>query len=152
MEALLASIQPTAFLQQERARLIRIAYRLGWALQQRVRRAEQRLDQARNALKAATPSIRIGQYRRNLQAVENALEQAARHRLAITGDRLDSLEARLQATSYRSTLARGFTITRRLPDRQVITAADQVSAGEDVVTETAQGEFTSRISPPPDAG
>jgi len=149
LEALLASIRPTTFLEQNRARLIRVAYRLGWALQQQVRRAEQKLNQARNTLKAATPSIRIEQYRRNLKAIENALAQAARHRLASAGDRLDSMEARLQATSYRSTLARGFTITRRLPDRQAITAADQVSAGEDVVTETAQGEFTSRVKSPP---
>ena len=43
---------------------------------------------------------------------------------------LDSLEARLEATSYRGTLARGFSITRRQRDQQVVTAADQVSPGE----------------------
>lgn len=152
LEALLASIQPRAFLQQEHARLVRIAYRLNWALQQQVRRSERRLDQAREALMAATPAILIGRHRQDLQAFEHALDQAVRHRLENIRDRLDSLETRLQATSYRSTLARGFTITRRWPDRQVITNADQVSIGDDVITETAQGEFTSRVGPRPDNG
>jgi exonuclease VII large subunit len=101
---------------------------------------------------AATPAILIGRHRQNLQALEHALDQAVRHRLENIRDRLDSLDTRLQATSYRSTLARGFTITRRWPDRQVITNADQVSTGDDVITETAQGEFTSRVSPRPDNG
>ncbi|MGQ9648525.1 MAG: exodeoxyribonuclease VII large subunit [Phycisphaerae bacterium] len=150
LEARLASIQPRAFLQQERARLVRIAYRLNWALQQQVRRSERRLEQAREALLAATPIIRITRHGQELKSLEHTLEQNIRHRVENTRDRLDSLESRLQATSYRGTLARGFTITRRMPDRRVITAAHQVCAGQDVITETSQGEFISRVNPAPD--
>ncbi|HPD30536.1 MAG TPA: exodeoxyribonuclease VII large subunit [Phycisphaerae bacterium] len=148
-EAILAAIQPKAFLQQEHARVVQIAYRLNWALQQQVRRSERRLELAREAFLAASPAVRIPRHRQDLKALQHALEQTLRHRIENTRDRLDSLEARLQATSYRGTLARGFTITRRMPDRRIITAAHQVSAGQDVATETAQGEFISRVNPLP---
>jgi exodeoxyribonuclease VII large subunit len=150
LETALASIQPRAFLQQQRARLIRAAYQLGWSLQQRIRLAERRLDEAGHALRAATPAVAIDRYRRELQTVEHSMQQAARHRMEAAAGLLDSLEARLEATSYRGTLARGFSITRRQDDCQVITAADQVAADDNVITETARGEFTSRVNPPLD--
>jgi len=85
----------------------------------------------------------LGPHRQSLDRNAHALQQAILHRLGAVGSLLDSIEARLESTSYRRTLARGFTITRRQQDRQVVTAAQQVSAGEEIVTETAQGEFTA---------
>lgn len=145
LEVAIGSIQPLAFLQQQRSRLVRAAYRLGWALQERIRRAERRLDEARYALELACPGARIETWRGELGRLERELRRAARHRLEAAGRALDALEARLDATSHRKTLARGFTITRRQRDGRVITAAEQVASGEDVVTETARGEFTSRV-------
>jgi len=151
LETALGSIQPAAFFQQQRSRLIRTAYQLRWALEQLIRRAERRLDGARQALAVASPTLRIERHREQLRQASRELHRATRHRLEAVRQRLDSLEARLEATSYRCTLTRGFTITRHRDNRQVITSAGQVVAGEDVVTETAQGEFTSRVNPAPDA-
>ena len=69
-----------------------------------------------------------------------------RHRLRLTRQTLDALEACLEATSHRRTLARGFTITRSRDDRRIITRADHVAPGEHVLTETADGEFESQVT------
>ena len=58
---------------------------------------------------------------------------------------LDALEARIQASGHRKTLGRGYTITRRQPTGQIVTAAGQVSTGEEILTETADGNFASRV-------
>lgn len=147
LETVLGSIQPRAFLQQQHTRLVQASYRLAGAIEQQIHLAERRLDQARHGLTAASPLRRIEFHRQGLDRNAHDLRQAILHRLGTVGSLLDSIEARLESTSHRRTLARGFTITRRLDDRRVVTAADQVSAGETVVTETAQGEFTSRVNP-----
>jgi exodeoxyribonuclease VII large subunit len=152
IETVLGSIQPRAFIQQRRATLIRSAYRLAWAMQQHIHRVERRLDQTDQALKAASPARQIEGHQQQVRHVERDLGQAMGHRLEALRGHLESLEARLEATSYRRTLGRGFTITRRREDSQVITRADQVAAGEDVVTETAEGTFSSKINPPTQSG
>jgi exonuclease VII large subunit len=65
--------------------------------------------------------------------------------LSTLQQKLNTLKARLDATSPCRTLLRGYTITRKQKDHQIITGADLVDRGDIISTETADGEFTSQI-------
>ncbi len=67
------------------------------------------------------------------------------HRIERSRDRVDAFLARLDATSYQATLARGFSITRTKKGRQVVRSSDQIADGHVIVSETASGSFESRI-------
>ena len=73
------------------------------------------------------------------------LSRTLRGQLASAHRRVDHVEARLQAGSYHKTLARGFSITRRADDGIIIRAASEVQTGRHVITETADGTFTSEV-------
>ncbi|HWL92074.1 MAG TPA: exodeoxyribonuclease VII large subunit, partial [Phycisphaerae bacterium] len=58
---------------------------------------------------------------------------------------LASLDARLRASGYEQVLRRGFTITRRVRDGQVIRSAVETRPDDFVLTQTADGQFRSRV-------
>ncbi len=58
--------------------------------------------------------------------------------------RLEAAGRQLEALSYRSVLDRGFSVTRSAGG-EILRKADQVSPGQAVQTELADGRFTSRV-------
>ena len=80
-----------------------------------------------------------------METLEARLKRATAQERKLAGTALESLAARLAACSHEKTLARGFSITRGLADRRIISAADQVAPGQKVMTQTADGEFTSEV-------
>ncbi len=148
IEVVLATIQPRAFLQQQRNRLIEAKHRLRWAMGQRARQAERQAERTCRALLVASPRVPLQAGQQRVRQLSRVLSQVARHRLRLARQTLYALEARLETTSHRRTLARGFTITRTRQDRRIITGADQVTPGDQLVTETARGAFESCVTEP----
>lgn len=146
LEALITSIQPMLFIQRRQGRLADMASRFQWAMQRRLLALERQHERAWNRLHAVSPAGRIERLSEKTDRLQAEIVQGLAHRLALSRQRLESLSARLEGTSYRRTLARGFSITRSRGDQRIITSADQVSPGDEIVTQTGRGAFTSRVS------
>ncbi len=106
---------------------------------------DQGLRRQQQRMLAAPPQRRLAIETGCVEDLERQLQRGVRHRLALAGPHLDALQSRLEATSHTKTLARGFTLTREAATGRIITAAAQVEPGMHVVTQTADGDFTSQV-------
>ncbi len=75
-----------------------------------------------------------------LQRLEMGMERA----LSLRAHKLESLQKLLQSMGPQSVLARGFSITTNAAG-QVITKLDQVSAGQEILTQLADGKVASVV-------
>jgi len=146
MKMALAAIQPATFLRQQRNRLINLAHQLRWAMAQHAQSAERRTQNALRSLLVNSPVRQIEASHERLQQNHRHLNQTVKRQIDLARQSIDMLDARLQATSYRRTLERGFTVTRAAQDRRIITHPDQVHPGQRTLTETAGGEFESTVT------
>jgi len=145
LEIRLSAIHPRAVIHHRHQQLSRIRLRLHTCGSKMMSVANRRLHKVEVALAEASPQQRIRHNQAHIAQLARQLDRSAAHRLQLMESSLTSLETRLKSSSYQQTLARGFTITRTRKDRRMITAADQVAPGQEITTETAQGEFTSYV-------
>ncbi len=130
---------------RQRGHIDRLDHRLQWALSQRLHGLERRLDAVRQRLLPGALVREAGVLRERLAQCQRNLERATISLLRTSTQQMQGLSARLESTSHRATLARGFTITRTRRGR-IITRARDVLPGDRIVTETSEGSFESRVS------
>lgn len=118
----LARLHPARLVERATATLSAQADRMRWALGQRAHLGRSRLD----ALAA-----RLGRHH-------------PQHRLDLARQQLAALDRQLQTLSYRSTISRGFSVTRTA-DGRIIRSAAQLQPGQMLRTELADGEVASRV-------
>ena len=119
----LAGLHPAHLHERARARLDRAAGRMAWALGGRSKRGG-------NALANLAIRIRAGQ---------------PAHRVALARQELAALARQLEAMTYRSVLARGFSVTRKA-DGTILRSALDARAGEIIRTEIADGTVDSCVT------
>ena len=128
----LAALHPARLAERARARLDRSIRRMAWALGARSKRAGDALTTLELRLRTKHP----------------------RHRVALARQELAGLARQLDAMSYRSVLARGFSVTR-IADGTILRWAGDAHAGQTLHTELADGTVDSRVvaetDPPPPA-
>ncbi len=146
MELALAGVQPEVVIRKRYHKLMEASYILRGAIQRWQQSSRNRLDRQENALQRVSPVHRIGFEQEKIRQLGRHLQRAVDYRLRHANQTLKGYQARLEATSYRRTLQRGFSITRRKIDRQIILRAEEPHIGEIISTETVDGEFTSRIT------
>lgn len=146
LEIGLAAIQPQTVIHQRRQQLADVRSRLQTCGSRVIVSAGRRLHKTEITLAGVSPQQRLLAGLDRVAQLTRHLDRITAHRLQLVHSSLQSLEIRLKASSYQQTLARGFTITRMQKDRRIITAADQVTPGQEITTETSQGEFTSHVS------
>jgi exonuclease VII large subunit len=81
---------------------------------------------------------RIGELSRRLPA-------SLCHRLSLARALCEHQHDLLTAMSYRSVLARGFSITRIKKDRSIVRSTKQVRDRQRLLTQTVDGEFESEV-------
>lgn len=125
-------------LDDDHARLVNAACRI-------IRDRRERLAWRRDRLLALPLCSRIQALRDSLAHVCGRLRAAAAglHRQKRT--RLETLCARLHALSPAAVLERGYSITRTLPDRRILSDAGRTEAGKKVEVILAKGHLTCRI-------
>ena len=117
--------------------------------------ATERLDRHAGRIPAIARQ-RISEHSSRLERAVGRMGGEARRHLAVAGMRLDGTEARIRDLDPVTTLARGWTITRRA-DGQLIRSISEIKAGDELVTLVADGTIRSTVaataSPdnPPDA-
>ena len=139
---------PRSLLGRHQERQREIAARLHRAMQGLMRTASHALRQHDHAFLAVSSRRRVAIEGGKVEQLERQLQRTVLHRLALAGPRLEALESRIEATSHHKTLARGFSLTRDAATGRIIVAADQVAPGQQVVTQTAEGDFTSKVIAP----
>jgi exodeoxyribonuclease VII large subunit len=119
--------------------------RLRSLLRRRLELARARFQQAVDRPCFRAPLERIRALERQLDDLAERMERAVSRRTEMARTRLESASGRLDVLSPLKVLARGYSLTRRLDDLTVVRSADQVSAGDWLVTQVHCGRITSRV-------
>ena len=141
----LQRLHPGNRLLQQAQRLDELEQRLGQTMTRLLRHRQQRLELLATRLRARSPALRIGQAGSHCGQLRQRLDRAITGLLQANRQRLAAHAGSLQALSPLATLERGYSITRRLVDGRVVTAAGMVSAGDRVETLLARGRLVCRV-------
>ncbi|MEI6082904.1 MAG: exodeoxyribonuclease VII large subunit [Verrucomicrobiota bacterium] len=137
--------QPGELVRQYQQRVDDLDHRLEHATGNILGTQRHRLKTATGTLKLLTPQTFVRQLRHRVDAHEQRLTtELARHRQAIR-HRLGSLTGKLELLSPKSTLARGYSITRTA-DGKIVKTVRTVKPGLPVRTLVTDGEFDSVVS------
>jgi len=91
------------------------------------------------------PSDLIRQYKQRIDELVSILDLKVEHLVQIRRERYNVLIAGLHALSPLNILSRGYSITSRLPEENVIKEARTIKVGNRVKTRLAQGSFVSKV-------
>ncbi len=127
-----------------RAGLNSVGTRLAGALRQQAARARTVLTGLASRPVLSRPHGQLREFAGRVDELQRRLDGAVRGRTRFARDRLGTIAAGLQALSPLEVLARGYSMTLS-GDGDVIRGADQVTAGDEIVTVFSRGRAVSRI-------
>ena len=135
-----------AFLQRQEGRLAA-------ALRVRVAAARARLETAAACRALRRPLERVQLFARGLDELAARARRAITRRVELAQGIIGTRASQLESLSPLAVLGRGYSLTSRALDGQLVRSARQLSLGQQIRTRLAQGEVTSRvetIEPPTD--
>lgn len=91
------------------------------------------------------PGDLIQQYQQRIDDLVSTLDLKVKHLAEIYREKYNVLIGQLHALSPLNILSRGYSITLRLPQRQVVTKAQVLEVGAKVETRVAKGAFVSKV-------
>jgi len=122
-------------------------------LQNRLRglleRARTRLTGVANRPLFRRPFAHVQEQARKLDDLAARQQRAMQQHLELLRGRVAKLAAQLQSLSPLAVLARGYTVTRRAVDGQLVRDPGDIAPGELILTQLATGELLSRIEESP---
>jgi exodeoxyribonuclease VII large subunit len=121
-----------------------IDLRLRGLLASRLAYLRRRLDDVQQRRMFRRPLERIRDLEQTLDSLGERLQRGMRQRLEGLDRRTEAAAARLESLSPLNVLARGYSLTRRVSDQQVIRSADQVQLGDLLVSVLDKGQVVSR--------
>jgi exodeoxyribonuclease VII large subunit len=145
VELRLERAKPEAVFARLRERGARIEHRLLRACGRLMLQTERPAREMSARLLAVSPGRLIEGHGKLVAQLDGRLICGQDRNLADCGRALDALEARLSASSHHQILRRGFTITRRADNGEIITSPNDVRAGDGMQTQTAEGPIESRV-------
>lgn len=104
------------------------------------------VGELRQQLRLLHPKHHLQQLSQRANQLGVHLVQAIRHGLQREDERLKGLMGRLQALSPLAVLARGYSVTLKLPERHVVTRADSLLTGDLLETLLAHGRVMSSVT------
>jgi len=119
--------------------------RLCGALRSRVSAARSRLEAVARHPVFRRPYQRLHELARRLDELESRHGRAIREHLRLARQQADSLSARLDSLSPLAVLGRGYSLTQRAADGQVVRDAAQLDLGDRLLTRFARGQAQSRV-------
>jgi len=131
---------------EARLRLDDLAARMARGLGQRVAHQRQRIQWLVARLAAAHPRQRVARMRERLAAETDRLGSVHRLFIARRRQALDPMTARLAALNPLAVLARGYSVTRRLPGKTAVRDAGTVEAGAKLEILLARGRLKARVT------
>ncbi len=105
-----------------------------------------RVEALSEQLRLLHPRLQVDGYFSRARQLQSLLTQGVGYALTHAEQRLHGLAGRLQALSPLAVLGRGYSITLKLPERRVVTAASACRAGDELETWLAQGRIISTVA------
>ena len=130
---------------QMQSQLSAVRRRLGIALQAKLDSLQARLRELRSRRILRRPDEPLRLLARRIDELEFRADRGIDQRLISKRDWLSALAGRLHSLSPLSVLGRGYSMTRREQDKQLLTRADQVEVGSRILTQLSSGEVVSRV-------
>jgi exodeoxyribonuclease VII large subunit len=140
-----AAVVPDAAVWRESLSLTRD--RLEYLIDAQLQGARERLRVTHHNLARSSPAQRINADRQRVDEARRALETHLRHALSLRQEHLRGSALRLHSLSPLVTLARGFAVVRRESDGALVTSVTQVSAGQGLRVQVADGAFAASAGP-----
>ena len=122
-----------------------IRQRLMSSLRQQSQRSRLRLDSLASRRCFARPLDRIHDLSSKLDDLEARLKRGVRRAVETSRQQLHSLAASLNALSPLAVLDRGYSLTKRVSDGELIHDASTVAVGDQISTLLAQGSIISEV-------
>ena len=126
------------------AQLVHIDLRLRSAIGTRLERYETWLQEFETRLSPARRTEAIHQLSQRIDDLETASRNAMARRLSDSQRDLQAFAHRLNALSPLATLARGYSISRKMSG-EVLTSTQQVSVGDRIEVQLANGHLACRV-------
>lgn len=118
---------------------------LGVLLEDLVLRARDELDQASHELSRQNPRARLERLQQQLDDTIETLQGEMQHKLALQEVRVKGADLSLRSLSPLQTIARGFSVVRRVADQHVVTSVGQVQPGDELDIQVADGRIVARV-------
>src|SRR5262245_37954608 len=115
-------------------------------LRSRAVAARRHVEQLTRSRVLRNPQALIYDRARRLDELDGHVERAIRRRLNLARERLGAIASRAEALSPLAVLARGYSVTMREADGKLILGADELSAGDRVVTRLSRGQFRGVVT------
>jgi exodeoxyribonuclease VII large subunit len=144
-EVRLLRVRQEAIIARRREQLATAQERLRRAFGQYARGVERQISRRTLQLVAASPRQRIEKAELHVDLLRVQLHREMTRSMETRRRNIAILEDRLLANSHEVVLQRGFTITRKEKSGKIVTKADEVHEGDEIVTRTAAGEIASRV-------
>jgi len=136
---------PQSRLQQQMQYADGLETRLKLAIRHQLDRVSSRLVHTHSRLHTVHPDSRINSCQQQLGYLQNRLKQAAHNQINGFRQTLSGLSRALNSVSPLATLERGYSITRKLPDGNILTSVTSLSTGDSVNTRLSDGEINCVI-------
>jgi len=137
--------QPSELIRQYQQQVDDLRHRLKHATASALSGQRARLETAGEKFKLLSPQAQVSNWKQRLEANSRRFDSASSRSLREIGHRLQQVSTRLELLSPKSTLDRGYSITR-LADGRIVKTVKTVKTGDQVRTVVADGEFGSVVS------
>ena len=127
------------------ADLRQIERRLAVGLRSRAVRARSRLDSLARSAVFRRPFQPVFDLARRLDELDARAVRAIRGRARTARQQIDTAAGQLESLSPLAVLGRGYSLTQRTSDGQVIRAAAELVPNQQITTRLAQGQAISRV-------
>ncbi len=122
-----------------------LAVRLQRHLLQRLQQAQQRFQAVARSRVFRRPQLLLDEPMQRVDELSERLKRALQGQLQQAENRVNHAAAKLETLSPVAVLARGYSVTLRVEDGQVLRSHEQVAPGECILTQLACGTLTSRV-------
>ena len=136
---------PRRILETARQRMDELGETMKQRVNARLTAMNNRSRQLAQRLQDFHPAATIAQEQTKLARLTQSLGERSRYRLNQRFDRFRRIETKLQLLSPQNILDRGYSITRKANTRNIVRTAEDVTAGDRIVTTLKQGEIHSEI-------
>ena len=135
---------PQLRLARQQTVLERLRQRMNFALENKIKQANQRQQRMLQRLNQQNPQPRIHRVQTRIQQLEYRLAENIRARLSEQRERFGNAVTHLEAVSPLATLARGYSVSTA-QNGEVLKKVKQVKAGDLLTTRLEDGWITSEV-------
>lgn len=120
--------------------------RMRQAVENKIGALNRELLRLKNAYVLKYPLNFIQVYLQKIDELNHRLAQRSGHILEVAGHRFAHLTEKLEALSPLKVLSRGYSITFKLPNLEVITDISQINTGDRIETRVKEGSLISEVT------